>query len=62
MMSQSATPSKLLNYLLCKFSIVSVQPCVCAMKQCHRKENCLNISSILSCEDVAKRTLNLINQ
>ena len=24
------------------------------MKQCHEKETCLNISSILSCEDVAK--------
>ena len=24
------------------------------MKQCHGKETCLNISSILSCEDVAK--------
>ena len=31
-----------------------VQPCVCEMKQCHGKINCLNISSILSCEDVAK--------
>ena len=27
---------------------------MCALKQCHGKENCLNISSILSCEDVAK--------
>ena len=39
-----------------------IQPCVCPMWQCHGKENCLNISSVLSCEDVAKRTLNLINQ
>ena len=42
----------------CEYALLSVmncfeQLCVCAMKQCQGKENCLNIPSILPCEDVA---------
>ena len=64
MMSQSATPHKLLIDLLCKFSIMSICSSFCNEQLCTilcvcniavpREEKCLNISSILPCENVAE--------
>ena len=63
MMGQSATPHKLLNDLLskifrCEYALFSamnifVQPCVLQCSRATVKKNCLNISTIMSCEDVA---------